>query len=117
MWAPEPWQVIYYPNPARGNAIWLGTVWNICLLPTRLWIESLRLLFTPAYAMVPGTFCAVLASTVRWITMGLRGKLRALAVPIHVRLDADIVPPRRAADLIRGGDARCVVDRLECRVD
>lgn len=111
-WTPEPWQVVYFPNPNRLNSIWLGTVWNFMLFPTRLWFEVIRLLTTKAWFLVPATLAGLMLSLPRWVWAGFCGNLRALPVDMHTRLHADIMTPAEAAAAITAGDERAVIDTL-----
>jgi hypothetical protein len=111
-WTPEPWQVVYFPNPNRLNSIWIGTVWNFMLIPTRMWFEVIRLCVTPAWYITPMTLMAVLLSSLKWVLAGFAGKLRALPIDLQTRLHSDIMTPEEAASAIKAGDERAVIDTL-----
>lgn len=111
MWTPEPWQIVRFPNPSYANSLWLGTVWNFMNLPTRAWHEVIRVLFSRHALYAPYMLWMLLYTTFRQVLWGFVGMNRAIDVPIELRIKADIMEPVEAANRIKAGDARAVVEQ------
>lgn len=109
-WTPEPWQVVYFPNPSLMNSIWLGTVWNVMVLPTRLYYEFFRLLFSPLWFLAPATLCVVIGGFFKWIGMGFAGQLRGTKLPMEIRANAVFMLPNECVHAIHAGDDRAIID-------
>lgn len=112
-WTPEPWQVIYFPNPNRWNSIWLGTVWNFMLFPTRVNKEFLQVLFSAQWIYAFPLLGAMFVGCFKWLAMGFSGKLRAVKLPAKIRMQAEFFTAEEAALAIRAGDTRGVIDLVE----
>jgi hypothetical protein len=97
-WTPEVWQMRRFTNPSRANSLWLGMVWNVILLPNRLWHEFGAIAITGRVDLallhlliaIPGSFATFL-----W--WGLIGKARAVRLPLDVVINAEFMDEQRCA--------------------
>lgn len=108
-WTPEAWQLRPFVNPHYLNSLWLGTVWNAVLAPTRLWHESLK--FILAGRVKVGLLNGLLLfpfTTLTFLAWGVRGKLRAHSLPLEVASDAEFLDELMCALEIRSGRGELV---------
>jgi hypothetical protein len=108
-WTPEVWQMVNFHNPNYANSLWLGTAWQVILLPTRALYEVILPIILGGMfrvAMVNAAFMVV--STCQMLVMGLAGRLRGLPISLPERLMGRIMGEREAAEAIMRGKGRLV---------
>lgn len=84
VWAAEPWQLCAARNPSYLNSLWLGTVWNIVLLPTRIWKELLRPLLWGRIELFLAMLAFMPLSIAKFFWLGITGRLHSLMLPPDV---------------------------------
>lgn len=120
-WSPEPYQLVRFHNPRYWNSLWLGTVWNVALLPTRIW----RNIGRPARAMFGSvgdgwnvavwvlTFLIMLVFTplevVYDFLLGVSGNLRAVPLDEFVMAYARRMSEREAYEIMKRGEYALLV--------
>ena len=108
-WTPECWQMRPFINPSRANSVWLGTVWNVILIPTRIWHEVLRPLLHGEVRVALFYLFLILPATVfQFLVLGLQGALRAHSLPLEVCTDAEFLEEWEAALQMRRNDWQLV---------
>jgi hypothetical protein len=103
MWDPEPYQMVEFRNPHWLNSAWLGTAWNVILLPTRVWHEILKTLLVGDLLGGLVMTANLAVSMLRQVAMGLAGRLRGVRLPIETLLAARQMSEQEACDDIKSG--------------
>lgn len=103
MWDPEPWQIQKFPNPSYLNSLWIGLVWNLFLLPTRLWHEVIDTLLDGQILGALLLLVALPISMVRLAWLGLTCQAFGVRLGIDIVLSARFMTPREAYDDLKQG--------------
>lgn len=104
-WTPEAFQYVYFPNPRYLNSLWLGTVWNVTLLPTRIFQEVINPLLR-GYLTFPliHLFVTMPISVGVFFLRGLIGRCRAVNLPIATMATARSITPEEAMEQFNRGN-------------
>lgn len=100
-WTPEIWQITKFVNPSVLNSLWLGTVWNLFLLPTRFWHECLVILAAGHMRLAFAQFGVILWSFWKVFTWGLNGNARAVNLPLDTIVQSTFLNAQEAFDAIK----------------
>lgn len=115
-WNPEAWQVVRFMNPNYANSLWLGTVWNIALLPTRLWQEVARPALAGHIRLACQMASRIVTTTLETAGWGLMGRARPLPVSAALLCDADILSEQQARAMLEAGKFDAVMEYVERRL-
>lgn len=77
-WTPEPWQICAAKNPTYLNSVWIGTVWNLIMLPSRFWPELLRPLLWGQLELALRSLLIIPTTTLGMFWFGLLGRMHSL---------------------------------------
>jgi hypothetical protein len=104
-WTPEPYQILKYRNPSYLNSLWLGTFWNVFLLPTRLWVEVvLACIHDGLGEALLGLLSLVVSMVIRF-AFGIAGFARGVDLPIETLLHCRVLDEIEAVAEIKAGTA------------
>jgi hypothetical protein len=92
-------------NPAYFNSLWLGTAWNVLLLPTRAWRNFWIPLLSghPVIALLL-TLIFTPLETLYCLLCGVFGRLRGVGLSESVMRSARIMTDQEAYITMKGGN-------------
>lgn len=103
-WAPEIWQIQQFLNPHYLNSLWIGTVWNTVLLPSRIIHEIIKPVFRGEFAVALTMVVGIPYTFIRNILVGAAGKLRGVGLPLNVILNAEFLDEDEAFAQMQKGN-------------
>ncbi len=111
MWFPEVYQLMMgHTNPSYLNSLWLGTGWNLMIIPYRIARECLWSLFN--FNIIMALFSViVIPVTVVWMfVMGALGRLSGADFPITELKHCVILTPEQSRQAISQGFDTVLID-------
>lgn len=112
LWLPHVWQMAVADarNPSYLNSLWLGTVYNLMLVPQRLFSETLVSLFNFQLGKCLFSLFAIPVSVLLFLIMGLSGRLAGINVTLEQAANALILKPAEGLAALEEGFTDLVID-------
>lgn len=109
-WTGEPWGMRSFQNKNYLNSIWLGTVWNFMILPTRAYYELLGPLMRGDLGRLVGNVFAFITLTIAFFCAGLIGKLVMMPVELEVLQQSYVMNEHEAFAALNNGFTEPVIE-------
>jgi hypothetical protein len=111
VWVPEVFQlVVNYQNPNYLNSLWLGTVWNLGVIPYRVFREFLVALFHFRFGVALLSIFVIPASALLIFVKGVLGKVRAHCVPLELVQQSVLLSKYESDTAFSRGHKEVVID-------
>lgn len=110
LWFPHAYQMVIWPNPSRLNALWLGLVAPLVMMPMRLMVEVILMALMGNIRMAGRNLVFVPISTVLWAFEGCKGNLFAIDLPYKDMVRARFLSVPECFLALRDGKDALLID-------
>lgn len=112
MWSPHVYQMVLgHKNPSYLNSLWLGTVWNLLLLPFRVAIEVLWPLFNFELQLMCLSLWYVPVGSFRLLASSLSGHAMGLRISCEQMVSGRVLTPAQGRGAVASGFDTVVIEQ------
>lgn len=111
IWTPEIYQLVLGQGcTGYLNSVWLGTIWNLILMPSRFLVEVVWNVFNFRFQQALFSLLMLLPTSLWLVYMGLRGSLRVVPITAEIAARSIILSPEQCMTAIQRGYTDVIVD-------